>query len=287
MSEALTGETTAPARIELPNGRNATVSIVPLGQEGWAFILHPDETQQALSVSAAVERIPAAVENERSEQFLSNFSDIIRVPLREIRDLITKVPAAGDLNEQQSRLIGQVVRLNSEMTMLVNDLLALGQIKLQAGEQRAPLRLDLLIEAAVGTQYAEFGRRGQQVTTEIQPQLPRVTGSEEGLGRAVAALIDNAIKYSPAGAQVKVVVHKTGDAIVVAVQDNGPGLTAEELAQVFDPFYRAPSTDMLGVSGRGLGLTIAKAVVEQHGGRIWASATVGAGSAFSFSIPCS
>jgi signal transduction histidine kinase len=113
-----------------------------------------------------------------------------------------------------------------------------------------------------------------------------VAGSEEGLGRAVAALIDNAIKYSPAGAQIKVsVVHRDNN-LVISVQDNGPGLEPEELAQVFDPFFRAPSTERLGISGRGLGLTITKAVIEQHGGRVWATGTPGHGCAFSFSIPC-
>jgi signal transduction histidine kinase len=73
--------------------------------------------------------------------------------------------------------------------------------------------------------------------------------------------------------------------VLVSVQDNGIGLLPEELAQVFDPFYRAPSTESLGVAGRGLGLTIAKAVIEQHGGRIWATGAPGQGCAFSFSIP--
>ncbi|MEI6180632.1 MAG: ATP-binding protein, partial [Chloroflexales bacterium] len=210
----------------------------------------------------------------------------IRIPLRELRELITRVPAAGELNEQQSRLIGQVVKLNSELTMLVNDLLALGQIRLESSEHRAPLRLDLLIDAAVGTQYAEFGRRGQHVTTDLPPGLPRVSGSEEGLGRALAAVIDNAIKYSPAGAQITVKAYQEGNEVIVSIEDTGPGLLPEELEQVFDPFYRAESTVPLGISGRGLGLTITKAVIEQHDGRIWATSTPGAGTMFAFSLPC-
>lgn len=285
-AEALTGELDGPREVELPDGRSVSVDVISMDGGNWAFVMRSDATQPALPESAAVARLPTVAEGERSESFLANFSNIIRVPLRELRELITKVPAMGNLNEQQSRLIGQVVRLNSEMTMLVNDLLALGQIRLETSENRAPLRIDLLVEAAVGTQYAEFGRRGQHVITEIQPGLPRVRGSEEGLARAVSTLIDNAIKYSPAGAQIKVAVSREGSAVSVAVQDNGPGLEAEELAQVFDLFFRAPSTEPLGVSGRGLGLTIAKAVIEQHGGRIWATGALGQGCAFAFTIPC-
>ena len=153
------------------------------------------------------------------------------------------------------------------------------------GQQRQ-VRLDLLIEAAVSTQYAEFGRRGQHVTTDIPPGLPRVIGSEEGLGRAVAALIDNAIKYSPSGAQIHVAVRREGGSLLVSVADSGPGLDEAELAQVFDPFYRAAGAERAGVSGRGLGLTIAKAVIEQHDGQIWAVSEPGRGSTFAFRLPC-
>ncbi|NJN18623.1 MAG: ATP-binding protein [Oscillochloris sp.] len=87
-------------------------------------------------------------------------------------------------------------------------------------------------------------------------------------------------------AQIKVSVCQSEQDVVVSVQDNGPGLEPEELAQAFDPFFRAASTESLGVAGRGLGLTIAKAVIEQHGGHIWASGAPGEGCAFSFKIPC-
>lgn len=286
LTEAIMGDVSGPQTIELPNGRSAQAHATELSGGMWAFVIH---TEPAAVPSLSVTSTPAptlAVKSERNESFLSNFSNIIHVPLRELRSLITQVPAAGNLNEQQLQLIGQVVKLNSELTMLVNDLLALGQIRLQSSEHRVPLRLDLLIEAAVGTQYAEFGRRGQHMTTEIEPGLPRVQASEEGLGRAVAALIDNAIKYSPVGAQITVAASHKAREVLVSVQDNGPGLLPEELTQVFDPFFRAPSIERLGVAGRGLGLTITKAVIEQHGGRVWVEAAPNRGARFSFSLPC-
>ncbi|MEI8306381.1 MAG: ATP-binding protein [Chloroflexales bacterium] len=295
LTEALMDERVEPRDVELPGGELATARVIEFSQGFWAFVLQTHAASPAASAGStelAVPAAPAALsppstvpEGERNESFLSNFSNIIRVPLRELRELITRVPAAGELNEQQSRLIGQVVRLNSELTMLVNDLLALGQIRLQAGDHRMPLRLDLLLDAAVGTQYAEFGRRGQHVITDIQPGLPRVFGSEEGLGRAVASMIDNAIKYSPAGAQIRVAARREDGDMIVTIEDTGPGLLPEEIEQVFDPFFRAESTANLGISGRGLGLTITKAVIEQHGGQIWVTSTYGKGCAFHFRLP--
>ncbi|MGB9632026.1 MAG: sensor histidine kinase [Chloroflexaceae bacterium] len=286
LSEALMSDGPVEGTVQLPGGRGASVIVRSIDDALWSFVIRPTIEPQP-APSAPGSKPPALSEREQQETFLSNFSRIIHVPLRELRSLITSVPAAGELNEQQSRLIGQVVRLNSELTMLVNDLLSLGQIRLQTCEAGAPLRLDLLIEAAVGLQYAEFGRRGQHVTVDLAPGLPRVIGSEEGLGRAINALIDNAIKYSPGGANIRVVARHEAGNILVVVEDTGYGLSEDEMAQVFEPFYRAESAERAGVSGRGLGLTIAKAVIEQHGGQIWVDSRPEGGSTFTFRLPCS
>jgi signal transduction histidine kinase len=232
------------------------------------------------------EQVPVVSEIERIERFLTSFSNGMRAPLRALRDLIAQVPTAGELNEQQTRLIGQVVKLNSEIMLLVNDLFVLGQMRMQSPENKVPLRVDLLIEAAVGTQYAEFGRRGQKVELDIPLGLPQVVGSEEGLWRAVTALLDNAIKYCPTGASIVVRVSHQGREVVVAVEDDGEGLAADDIELVFDPFYRAANAERMGVAGRGLGLTIAKAVIEQHGGRLWCVSTPGQGATFALSLPC-
>jgi signal transduction histidine kinase len=286
LSEALMGDGPVEGTVQLPGGGRASVIVRGIDDALWSFVIRPAAEPHS-TPAAPQPRSPAPSEHAQHEIFLSNFSRIIHVPLRELRSLITSVPAAGELNEQQSRLIGQVVRLNSELTMLVNDLLSIGQIRLQTHEAGAPLRLDLLIEATVGLQYAEFGRRGQHVTVDLAPGLPRVIGSEEGLGRAINALIDNAIKYSPGGANIRVVARHEAGNILVVVEDTGYGLSEDEMAQVFEPFYRAESAERAGVSGRGLGLTIAKAVIEQHGGQIWVDSRPEGGSTFTFRLPCS
>jgi signal transduction histidine kinase len=292
LAEALLDDEVGTQEITLPNGQLLNVVVKPIDQGGWAFqLLRPAAPvpTQALALIPVPQPIPsptAVPEGERIERFLTTFSNGIRTPLRALRDLIAQVPVAGALNDQQGRLIGQVVKLNSEIMMLINDLFALGQMRLQSPESRMPLRLDLLVEAAAGTLYAEFGRRGQQAVLEIPTDLPQITGSEEGLWRAVSAILDNAIKYSPTGATITVSVVQQAHEAVVSVKDTGAGLAPDELEQVFDPFYRAHSSQHLDIPGRGLGLAIAKAVVEQHGGRIWATSVIGEGSTFSFSLPC-
>lgn len=286
LTDAVIGEFEGYQEVMLPSGRLVLVTVVGLEQGLWAFIVRPEhEAEVDLHESEKVPS-PSAANAGHSSNFIISFSNSIRSPLLALRNLIIKVPAAGALNEQQSGLIGQVVKLNSELTMLINDLLTLGQLRLETTQNSKPLRLDHLVEAAIGTRYAEFGRRGQQVETEIDPNLPRAFGSEEGLGRAVGELLDNAIQYSPPGAHINVTLKFENGEIGVVIADTGVGLTADELEQIFDPFYRGLSAEQLGVAGRGLGLTIAKTVVEHHGGRIWATSEVGKGSTFTFTLPC-
>lgn len=290
LTDALLGEQHAPRELELASGQRATAHVLPMAGDRWAFVLRaPSPTASPAGPAAQAAPIPTtastATDKDYSESLLAGFSNTIRGPLQALRELITRVPAAGSLNEQQSHLIGQVIKLNSELTLMVNDLLALGQLRLQAAESSGPLRLDMLVEAAIGTRYAEFERRGQQVATEIAPGGVRVVAAEEGLGRVIGALLDNAILYSPPGAQIDIAVAQEAGEVVVTVRDTGIGLTPDELAHVFEPFYRAPGAEQLGVSGRGLGLTIARAVIEQHRGRIWATSSPGKGSTFAFSLP--
>ncbi len=296
-TEALLGDTVQRRPLTLEAGPPVQVSVSSLPGERWALVLYPQPAQNGTAPAANDDDwIPAmpgtggvgsgdAATGDYNEALLAGFSNSIRGPLHSLRELIARVPAAGQLNEQQSVLIGQVVQLNTELTMLVNDLLTLGQVRYQMAEMSGALRLDLLVEAAIGTRYAEFGRRGQRVELGVDPELPRVIGSEEGLGRVIGALLDNAILYTPPGSQITVQVVRQGDQVLVTVEDNGPGLEPEEAAQVFDPFYRAPLAEQLGVEGRGLGLTIARAVIEHHHGRIWVESVAGQGCRFAFSLP--
>jgi signal transduction histidine kinase len=289
LTDALIGELSGSRIVRLTTGQQVSVSISSIDHGTWALFLEPVEAPSANAPAAGAGPAAAALHEQaeinRSDRFMESFANGLRAPLRSLRDLIAQLPAAGQLNDQQSRLVGQIVKLNGEIMLLVNDLFVLGQIRMHIPEGRMPLRVDLLIEAAVGTQYAEFGRRGQTVELNIDPHLPMVPGSEEGLWRALAGLIDNAIKYSPQGARIVVSAMQANQTVEISVADSGPGLERDELEQVFDPFYRAPSTAALGIPGRGLGLTIARAVVDQHGGRLVAASERGKGSRFTIQLP--
>jgi signal transduction histidine kinase len=107
------------------------------------------------------------------------------------------------------------------------------------------------------------------------------------IAQVVMNLVSNAIKYSAPDRPVTLVVRKAAQAAIVSVRDEGAGIGADELSHVFERFYRAPSVDVQAGShmGLGLGLFISRAIIEQHGGRIWAESEIGRGSTFSFSLP--
>ena len=117
------------------------------------------------------------------------------------------------------------------------------------------------------------------------PLLPSVPGDSRRLEQVLHNLVDNAIKYSPQGSQITISGEMKNDHIQVSVADEGQGIPQAELSKIFDAFYRIPGPNDQKVRGAGLGLTICRAIVEAHGGSIWADNTLGRGSAFCFTLP--
>jgi len=109
-----------------------------------------------------------------------------------------------------------------------------------------------------------------------------VFADRERVLQVLANLAGNAVKFTPAGGRVEIAAARAGDEVRVAVRDTGPGIAADDLPCVFDRFWQARSTRR---AGAGLGLAIAKGIVEAHGGTVSAESTPGAGSTFAFTLP--
>lgn len=222
----------------------------------------------------------------QTEALLAGFASIARDQLQLLRDRLAQLPAAGGLTDAQSQLLGQALRSNGDLSMLAADLALLAELSRQPPSYDALVPLDALAGATIATQQAELERRGQSVEARIPASLARVRGDAEQLGRVLSILLDNATKYSPPGAALTLSLVERNQQIAVALQDTGAGLDLDEVELVFEPFYRAASARERGIAGRGLGLTLARAIVEAHGGRIWVTSTPGRGSTFMFLLPC-
>jgi two-component system sensor histidine kinase KdpD len=141
------------------------------------------------------------------------------------------------------------------------------------------------VEEVVGAAIGQIEDRlaGREVRTRIPDTLPLVPFDTTLIGQALLNLLENALKYTPAGTPIEISARLEGESVVVEVADRGPGLAAGEEARVFDKFYRLPSET--GQPGAGLGLAICKAIATAHGGSITAANRLGGGSVFSLWLP--
>jgi signal transduction histidine kinase len=192
----------------------------------------------------------------------------------------------GALTEKQSRSLERVKHNIDRLTRMINELLDLSRIEAGRMElQVGPVSLrDVVAEVVESYQAAA---REKAVTLRIIPQegMPLVSGDADKLNRILTNLIHNAIKFTPPGGEIRVQTQVRDEAYVeTTVIDSGCGIAATEQDKVFDKFYWSDSVPV-EERGAGLGLAIAKNLVELHGGRIWVESTQGQGSRFSFTIP--
>jgi two-component system sensor histidine kinase MprB len=223
--------------------------------------------------------LEALDESQRAQRRLvADASHELRTPLTSLRTNLEVLRTPGALAEaDRERLRADLVAQIEELGELVGDLIELARDGEPNGEPHEELRLDELVTAAV-----ERARRHAptvEFTTDLEPCV--TTGARGRLDRAVANLLDNAAKWSPAGGTVEVAL-RDGE---LTVRDHGPGIGAADLPHVFDRFYRA--TAARGRAGSGLGLAIVRHVAEGHGGTVSAEAAPGGGALLRLALPVS
>ena len=140
------------------------------------------------------------------------------------------------------------------------------------------------VDWALASRRREIAERALEVQTGSLADL-YVRADRERLLLILTQLLSNAIKYSPHAATIAIEAHTQQASVVISIRDNGVGIPSEELSHVFDRFYQTGNPLTRQYNGAGLGLAVAKELVELHGGRIWAESRLGEGSLFSFSIP--
>jgi signal transduction histidine kinase len=185
------------------------------------------------------------------------------------------------------RLLRNIDRSTQRLESIVSDLLDL--TRLQSGRVQLSLRtIDLtdVASEAVAT-IRPLADAKQQTISFIAPKRPAlVTGDRQRLGQVILNLLSNASKYTPVRGQIVVKLTRQESEIVCSVEDDGPGIALDEQERIFERFYRPENSVTQANIGTGLGLPIAKALVELHEGRIWVRSESGRGSAFYFSVPC-
>lgn len=223
--------------------------------------------------------------NRLKSEFVATVSHDLRTPLTSIQGYVELLPRVGPLNERQEQFIGRVQVSLKSITDLINDLLNIRRIEAELDLEVEPCDLREIIGEVVGQLRHLAHEKEQALRWERPDALPLVEGHAGRLSQVVDNLVSNAIKYTQEGGLITVSAEQDDGHVVVRVSDNGFGIPLEEQPRIFDRFYRGQSEAVNGVGGTGLGLTIVKAIVEKHGGRIWVESKAGVGSTFSFILP--
>jgi two-component system sensor histidine kinase KdpD len=126
-----------------------------------------------------------------------------------------------------------------------------------------------------------------RILMDVPPELECISADELRVERVLDNLVDNAIKYSPEGGEVRVSARKEPGHIIIGVSDQGIGISASDAGKLFEPFSRLETLPGSAVQGVGLGLVVCRRLVEAHGGRIWLESERGKGTTFYFTLPCS
>ena len=220
--------------------------------------------------------------------FVSIVSHELRTPMTSIKGYVENMldGLTGALTEKQSHSLGRVKHNIDRLTRMINELLDLSRI--EAGRMELNLApVSLLDVASDVVESFQTAARQKSITLRAVPRriVPKVKGDTDKLNRILTNLIQNAIKFTPQGGEVRVEAQVRDVAYVeMVVVDSGCGIPPHELDKVFDKFYWSESVPV-EARGAGLGLAIAKNLVELHGGKIRVDSTLGEGSRFSFTIP--
>lgn len=272
------------------------MGVRPVGALGISGSVLSRQTIEAISTlvamsmehARAVEKLGQTEATRQGEKLRTALLDAVthalRTPLTSIKASVTNLLSNRGLEEPQKHELLTIINEESDrLNRLVGE--AAEMTRLDAGEVDLKLSahsIQEVIDAALNTCHARLA--GRPVKVDVAPDLPPVRADLERAREALAQLLDNAIQYSPAGEPITVTAEPSGDCVMTSVADRGAGIDEPEQALIFEKFYRGKD-QRYSVEGTGMGLPIAKAIIEAHGGTMTLTSQRGRGSVFSFTLP--
>jgi signal transduction histidine kinase/PAS domain-containing protein len=237
----------------------------------------------ALAVDNARLYHEAELATRARDQMLSIVAHDLRNPLGTMLMVTELLEETLPADSPSLRQVGMMRRAGKQMNRLIQDLLDVKRIEhgRLTVEPRPVLAAPLLSDAAEMLR-ALAAARTLELSVDAPPELPMVLADPARIQQVISNLVGNAIKFTPRGGRITLRGFPSGDEVRVAVMDTGPGIAADQLPHVFGHYWQGSRSDSRGL---GLGLVIAKGIVEAHAGRIWVESTLGAGSSFYFTLP--
>jgi signal transduction histidine kinase len=198
--------------------------------------------------------------------------------------MLEKVP--GDINGEQKQCLEDILDSGQHLLNLINDVLDLS--KIESGKvalQLENIALNEVIDSLRSTIIPVLAKRKQRLQVEVEEGMPVVHADRAKVKQVLFNLLSNAARFTPEGGKIKIEAGHLDGWCQVSVIDDGVGIRKEDQKKLFEPFSQLDNSPTKDKSGTGLGLKIAKQVVEKHGGCIWVDSEYGKGSCFTFTLP--
>jgi len=221
------------------------------------------------------------------DEFVLTASHELRSPLTSVQGFAELLLLEREkLTPKQAETVEVILDNTRHLVRLLNDLLDLarsdaGRLTIRPEQTGATG----LIEDAVRTMRAQLDARGQELSLEIEPDLPQIEADRDRIRQVLVNLLTNANEYCPQGAKIGVKARRVDAEVEIDVIDDGPGIPEQQLEHIFERFSRGDAGETQRVGGTGLGLAISKSLIDLHGGTIGAESTPGEGSTFRIRLP--
>ena len=224
--------------------------------------------------------------SKNKSEFLANMSHELRTPLNAIIGfselLLEKM--AGDLTAKQDEYLRDILSSGKHQLALINDVLDLSKVEAGRFElEHSLFSVTSMVIDAVTFVRARATQRQIGLSQELDPRVGEIDADQRKLRQVLVNLLANAVKFTPDGGHVSVRATRRNGEVSIAVSDTGAGIGPAEMELIFTEFGQTASAR--GHEGTGLGLALAKRIIELHGGRIWADSALGRGSTFTFALP--
>jgi signal transduction histidine kinase len=259
-----------------------------MAEGDYAQRVEPKSRDEVGRLAEAFNRMAGEVEGLEGlrRELVANVSHELKTPISALRAHLENLM---DGVEQPNPAVLQVMLQQAErLSRLVDQLLDLS--RLESGDvplSLQPVDLRSLVDGVVGEVRVARPDLDPDMRNEVPVDLSAVLADRERLHQVLFNLLDNAVRFTPAGGRVTVKAIRADGLCEVEVQDTGPGIPEEHLGLVFERFYRVDPSRSRGDGGTGIGLAIARSIVEAHGGRIWAERAPEGGASIRFVVPMS
>lgn len=216
--------------------------------------------------------------------FVHTVSHDLRSPLTAILGYVELINRAGKTNAQQREYIRRVQQSVQNITDLINTLLDLGRIEAGFDKKKEAVPISIILDYAVDGIQHQVESKNQILEVDLEAKLPQIFGNPIRLRQMLNNLLENASKYTPDGGLIEISAKIAGDQLILKVDDSGIGIPPGDQPYIFNKLYRASNIES-DTPGSGLGLSIVKSIVDNHGGRLWFESSEGRGTKFTVVLP--